>query len=81
MKEKKIDRPCFGLIINLLKSLLSFKALNFVKLFEMTNKHLYYALHLPTLSVVSVEGERFRGVEEMVEYFAFYVLKTKKQGS
>ena len=46
-------------------------------LFEMANNHIYFAQHLPRLTDVSVIQEDFREVEEMLEYFAFSLLKDK----
>lgn len=43
-------------------------------LFEMANNHIYFALHLPRLTDVKVEGENYDEVEKMLEYFAFSVL-------
>lgn len=43
-------------------------------LFEMANNHIYFAQHLPRLTDVTVEGEEFGEVEEMLEYFAFSLL-------
>ncbi|MEM6966884.1 MAG: TetR/AcrR family transcriptional regulator [Bacteroidota bacterium] len=44
-------------------------------LFEMANNHIYFAQHLPRLTDVKVQGEDFCQVEEMLEYFAFTLLK------
>ena len=43
-------------------------------LFEMANNHIYFAKHLPRLTDVSVTGEEYDEVEEMLEYFAFTML-------
>jgi AcrR family transcriptional regulator len=44
-------------------------------LFEMANNHIYFAQHLPRLTDVKVEHEDFSEVEEMIEHFAFKILK------
>jgi AcrR family transcriptional regulator len=44
-------------------------------LFEMANNHIYFAQHLPRLTDVKVKNENFEEVEEMIEYFAFSLLK------
>lgn len=44
-------------------------------LFEMANNHIYFAQHLPSLTDVKVKGEDFMEVEQMLEYFAFSLLK------
>lgn len=44
-------------------------------LFEMANNHIYFALHLPRLTDVEVKDDNFVEVEEMLEYFAFSLLK------
>ena len=44
-------------------------------LFEMANNHIYFALHLPRLTDVKVKEDNFDEVEEMLEYFAFTLLK------
>jgi len=44
-------------------------------LFEMANNHIYFAQHLPRLTDVVVKDENFDEVEEMLEYFAFNLLK------
>ena len=44
-------------------------------LFEMANNHVYFAQHLPRLTDVKVKGEDYHEVEEMLEYFAFGILK------
>ena len=44
-------------------------------LFEMANNHIYFAQHLPKLTDIKVEGDNFDEVEEMLEFFAFRVLK------
>ena len=43
-------------------------------LFEMANNHIYFAIHLPRLTDVKVEGENYDEVEKMLEYFAFSLL-------
>ncbi len=50
-------------------------------LFEMANNHIYFAQHLPRLTDVSVQGEDFHEVEEMLEYFAFSLLKVNGRSS
>ncbi len=47
-------------------------------LFEMANNHIYFAEHLPRLTDVSVEGENYEEVEQMLEYFAFKLLDCDK---
>jgi len=44
-------------------------------LFEMANNHIYFAEHLPKLTDVTVKGEDYQEVEEMLEYFAFNLLE------
>lgn len=44
-------------------------------LFEMANNHIYFAQHLPRLTDVKVKGNNFEEVEQMLEYFAFNLLK------
>ena len=44
-------------------------------LFEMANNHIYFAQHLPRLTDVTVKDNNFDEVEEMLEYFAFTLLK------
>jgi len=44
-------------------------------LFEMANNHIYFALHLPRLTDVTVKKDDFQEVEQMLEYFAFSLLK------
>lgn len=44
-------------------------------LFEMANNHIYFAQHLPRLTDVTVEGDNFEEVEEMLKYFAFNLLR------
>ena len=44
-------------------------------LFEMANNHIYFAQHLPRLTDVKVKGEDYKEVEEMLEYYAFKLLK------
>ena len=44
-------------------------------LFEMANNHIYFAQHLPKLTDVTVKGEDYQEVEEMLEYFAFNLLE------
>ena len=44
-------------------------------LFEMANNHIYFAQHLPKLTDVHVKSDNFDEVEEMLEYFAFRLLK------
>ena len=45
-------------------------------LFEMANDHIYFAQHLPQLTDVHVQGEDFREVEKMLEYFVFSLIDT-----
>jgi len=47
-------------------------------LFEMANNHIYFALHLPSLTDVEVQNNNFDEVEEMLEYFAFTLLERQK---
>ena len=44
-------------------------------LFEMANNHIYFAQHLPRLTDVTVKGDNFEEVEQMLDYFAFTLLK------
>ncbi len=44
-------------------------------LFEMANNHIYFAQHLPKLTDVKVKKNNFKEVEEMLNYFAFAILK------
>lgn len=44
-------------------------------LFEMSNNHIYFAQHLPRLTNVQIKEDDFTEVEEMLEYFAFTLLK------
>ena len=48
-------------------------------LFEMANNHIYFALHLPRLTDVVVKDNNFDEVEQMLEYFAFSLLKCEDQ--
>lgn len=43
-------------------------------LFEMANNHIYFGKHLPKLTDVTVSGEDYDEVEQMLEYFAFTML-------
>lgn len=43
-------------------------------LFEMVNNHIYFALHLPRLTDVTVVDDDYSEVETMIEMFAFSVL-------
>ena len=43
-------------------------------LFEMVNHHIYFALHLPRLTDVTVVGDDYSEVETMIETFAFSIL-------
>ncbi|MEC7984325.1 MAG: TetR/AcrR family transcriptional regulator [Myxococcota bacterium] len=43
-------------------------------LFEMANNHIYFALHLPHITDVHVQGESYDEVESMLEYFGFTML-------
>ncbi len=47
-------------------------------LFEMANNHIYFAEHLPRLTDVHVNDEDFSEVEQMLEFFAFSLLKCQK---
>jgi len=40
-------------------------------LLEMANNHIYFALHLPSLTDIQVKNENLSEVEELLEYFAF----------
>jgi len=44
-------------------------------LFEMANNHIYFAQHLPKLTDVTVKDDNFEEVEQMLEYFAFTLLR------
>ncbi|MEO1217263.1 MAG: TetR/AcrR family transcriptional regulator [Bacteroidota bacterium] len=44
-------------------------------LFEMANNHIYFATHLPRLTDVTVQNDNFDEVVEMLNYFAFNLLK------
>ena len=50
-------------------------------LFEMANNHIYFALHLPSLTDVEVKEGNYREVEKMLEYFAFSLLKNTQIGN
>ena len=39
-------------------------------LFEMSNNHIYFAKHLPRLTEIQVEENKFDEVEKMLIYFA-----------
>ena len=43
-------------------------------LFEMSNNHIYFAIHLPRLTDVHVKDESYDEVEKMLEYFASRML-------
>ncbi len=43
-------------------------------LFEMANNHIYFALHLPKLTDVTVKEDNFDEVEKMLEFFAFTLI-------
>lgn len=43
-------------------------------LFEMVNNHIYFALHLPRLTDISVVDDDYSEVETMIETFAFSIL-------
>lgn len=45
-------------------------------LFEMANRHMYYALYFPDLTEVSIKGDNFDEVKKMLEHFAFTMLRT-----
>jgi AcrR family transcriptional regulator len=42
---------------------------------EMTRNHIYFAQHLPRLTDIHVEGDNLNEVSEMLEYFAFKLIK------
>lgn len=44
-------------------------------LFEMVNSHIYFALHLPRLTDVSIKDNNYLEVQKMIEYFAFQLLQ------
>lgn len=44
-------------------------------LVEMSFHHLYYALHLPSLTDVKTEQGKVKGLTELLEYFCFQMLK------
>ncbi len=48
-------------------------------LFEMANNHIYFALHLPRLTDVSVKDGNYDEVEKMLEYFAFSLLNCREE--
>ncbi|MCB0650236.1 MAG: TetR/AcrR family transcriptional regulator [Saprospiraceae bacterium] len=50
-------------------------------LFEMANNHIYFALHLTALTDVSVKNDNYDEVRNMLEYFAFSMLKCPGKGS
>ena len=50
-------------------------------LFEMANNHIYFALHLPSLTDVEVKEGNYGEVEKMLEYFAFSLLKNTQIGN
>ena len=43
-------------------------------LFEMSNTHIYFAIHLPRLTDVHVQDDSYDEVESMLEYFAYTML-------
>lgn len=43
-------------------------------LFEMSNNHIYFAIHLPKLTDVHVQNDSYDEVEKMLEYFASKML-------
>lgn len=46
-------------------------------IFEMSNNHIYYAKHLPQLTDIKVEKDKFDEVDKMINYFASELLSTK----
>ena len=46
-------------------------------LFEMANNHIYFAQHLPKLTDVKVKKGDFSEIEEMLDFFAFSLLKAE----
>lgn len=50
-------------------------------LFEMANNHIYFALHLTALTDVSVKNDNYDEVRNMLEYFAFSLLKCQNKAS
>jgi hypothetical protein len=43
-------------------------------LFEMANNHIYFALHLPRLTEVKIEGDDYSEVIDLMKYFAFNLI-------
>lgn len=43
-------------------------------LFEMSNNHIYFAKHLPRLTDIKVEGNKYSEVEKMLNYFSAKLL-------
>ena len=46
-------------------------------LFDMSNNHIYYAKHLPTLTDIQVEENKFDEVEKMLNYFSDNMLRSE----
>lgn len=44
-------------------------------LFEMTNNQVYFSQHLPRLTDIDIKGGEFSELREMMEYFAFKLVK------
>ncbi|WP_245545621.1 hypothetical protein [Gillisia limnaea] len=44
-------------------------------LFEMSNNHIYFARHLPRLTDIKVEDNKYSEVEKMLNYFAMKLLQ------
>ncbi len=48
-------------------------------LLEMANNHIYFALHLPSLTDITIEEGNLSSVEELLEFFAFQMLNISKE--
>lgn len=44
-------------------------------LFEMTNNHIYFADHLPQLTDIKKEGDKYKAIEQMLHFFVTKLLK------
>ncbi len=47
-------------------------------MFEMANNHIFFAQHLPRLTDIEVHGEQYDEVEEMLNFFAFRILRSNQ---
>ncbi len=48
-------------------------------LFEMVNNHIYFALHLPSLTDVQVKKDNYEEVKNMLTFFVYRLLETAQK--